>query len=260
MKTVPVWRDTVRLIVAGLIAVGFHFLLWFMFTTRPEGSSGTARAFRGVTMVALDDPMKLETRRFLALMTYRDPTLIAKPNDVHGYSSLFRKPSFIPPEDDVIDPDRTLVPLAESPELKLAPLKSFSNSQESSTWVRPKIPPPPLERSPTAKTGVHPRWLDENGDESRQLFKNVAEVAKLVEKYRPSGRTMIQINWRSGGFLPGVKLIERCGSTDLDALAVKTLLANVSKMSSKRSLGGAGAVTVVWSPATGTRTDSEEKR
>lgn len=169
-----------------------------------------------------------------------NPTLIVKPNNIYGYSSILNPQLPVSLKDTSINLASVLSPtFFFSSQFTISPIHStplpttklFSRLDLSSSY------PSPPQIAPT-KVALLKYPCVKNYYTGKPIHVKFKDgVQSLVKKENPEKPTILDLNIPSkSGFYPIVNIVSSCGSSDLDNAALKSL--TTSKLSNDKSLQG----------------------
>ncbi|MFA6568477.1 MAG: hypothetical protein WCS96_09720 [Victivallales bacterium] len=223
------------LILAVLVTVAAHLALYFIFILPKPSESKIAPDLKKVVFLPLDkmpdSPVMANVIRWLE---YGDPTLISKPSQKHGFSSVYHVSGLRSPEPDLdyrILHGRPKIKTSGFEEVKLDKEPLGRELSKASDYKPAPVPPAPFKihkRNPPE----YPCWRKDDGETLPQLFADVDEIRKKIQTLRPEGKTVLKVTFYSNEFQPRPKVSVSCGNGELDSLAVETLIAKTALLPS----------------------------
>ena len=221
------------LLLAVLITVAAHLILYFLFTLPKSSESKIAPDLKKVVFLPLDKmPDSPAMRNLVRWLEYGDPTLISKPNQKHGFSSIFYVSGFRSPEPDlghVILQDQAKINRFEEIKLDKEPLGR--ELSKVSNYKPAPVPPAPFKIQ-KKNPPEYPCWRKDDGEALPQLFANADEIRKKVQVLQPEGKTVLKVTFYGNEFQSRPKVHLSCGNMELDSIAVAALIAKTALLSS----------------------------
>jgi hypothetical protein len=223
------------LILAVFIAIAAHLLLYFIFVLPKSSELKTAPDLKRIVFLPLDEMPDSPVMKNLVLwLEYGDPTLISKPNPIHGFSSIYRLSGLRAPEPDLANGN-----LQSQPRIRIGGFEEIKPDGKPSGIELSKISdykPAPVPAAPfkimKKNPPEYPLWRKDDGEYLPQIFANIDEIRKKVQTLHPQGSTVLKMTYYSNEFQPRPKIHVSCGSAELDSLAVNTLIAKAALLSS----------------------------
>lgn len=223
------------LILAVLITAAAHLLLYFAFTLPKPSETKTAPDLKKVVFLPLDKmPDSPAMSNLVRWLEYGDPTLISKPNQKHGFSSIYRISGLRAPEPDLgygnMQP-RSKAMISAFEEIRTDKEPVGMELAKISNYKPAPIPPPPFKiqkKSPPE----YPCWRKDDGEYLPQLFANTDEIRKKIQLSHPQGKTVLAVTFYGSEFQPRSKVHLSCGSKDLDSAAIEAVMAKSALLSS----------------------------
>ena len=221
------------LILAVLITAAAHLVLYFFFILPKPSESKIAPDLKKVVFLPLDKmPDSPAMRNLVRWLEYGDPTLISKPNQKHGFSSIFYVSGFRSPEPDlghVILQDQAKINRFEEIKLDKEPLGR--ELSKISNYKPAPVPPTPFKIQ-KKNPPEYPCWRKDYGETLPQLFANADEIRKKVQVLQPEGKTVLKVTFYGNEFQSRPKVHLSCGNMELDSIAVAALIAKTALLSS----------------------------
>jgi hypothetical protein len=222
------------LLLAVLITVAAHLLLYFIFTLPKPSESKIAPDMKKVVFLPLDKmPDSPALTSLIYWLEYGDPTLISKPNQKHGFSSIYYVSGLRPPEPDLgygIIQSQAKIKIDRFEEIKIDKESLGTELSKVSNYKPAPVPTSPFKIQKKAPT-EYPCWRKDEGEALPQLFANVDELRKKIQTLHPQGKTVLKVTFYSNEFQPRPKVSLSCGNKEMDAIAVEALIAKTALLS-----------------------------
>jgi hypothetical protein len=238
------------LILAVIITVVAHLVLYFIFILPKPSESKIAPNLKKVVFLPLDKmPDSPVMKNLIRWLEYGDPTLISKPNQKHGFSSVYYVSGLRAPE-----PDLSYGILRNKPKMKTNGIEGIKLEKEPvvrevtkvSDYIPAPIPQPPFQIQ-KKNPPEYPFWRKDDGKILPQLFSNVDEIRKKIQELHPEGKTVLKVMFYSKEFQPRPKVQVSCGNTELDTIAVDTIIGRTALLSSSdRKTGEPCYIEIEW--------------
>ena len=223
------------LILAVLVTAAAHLVLYFGFTLPKPSELKITPDLKKVVFLPLDrmsdSPGMANVVRWLE---YGDPTLISKPSQKHGFSSVYHLSGLRAPE-----PDLGYGILQSQPKMKMSSFEEIKFEKEplgtelsKVSNYKPAPVPPVLFKIQKKNPPEYPCWRKDDGENLPQLFTNADEVRKKIQTLHPEGKTVLNVTFYSSEFQPRPKVFVSCGNKELDSMAVDALIAKTALLSS----------------------------
>ncbi len=223
------------LLLAVLITVAAHLILYFLFTLPKSSESKIAPDLKKVVFLPLDKmPESPVITNLVRWLEYGDPTLISKPNQKHGFSSVYCVSGLRSPEPDLsygIPQSQTKTRISKFEEIRLDKESLGMELSKVSNYKPAAVPPSPFKIQKKEQP-EYPCWRKDNGETLPQLFANADEIRKKIQTLRPEGKTVLKVNFYSNEFQPRPKIHVSCGNRELDSIAVDALIAKTALLPS----------------------------
>ncbi|MFA6291762.1 MAG: hypothetical protein WC637_08270 [Victivallales bacterium] len=231
-KDVKAGRD---LILAVLITVMAHLALYFIFILQKPSESKVAPDLKKVVFLPLDKmPESPVITNLVRWLEYGDPTLISKPNQKHGFSSIYHVSGLRSPESDL-----SYGILQSQPKIKISGFEKIILDKDPLGAELAKISnykPAPIPQHPykiqKKNPPEYPCWRKDDGETLPQLFSNADEIRKKIQVLRPEGKTVLKVTYYGGEFQPRPRIHVSCGNRELDSMAVNALIAKTDLLPS----------------------------
>ena len=223
------------LILAVLITAAAHLILYFIFTLPKPSESKIAPDLKKVVFLPLDKmPDSPAMKSLSRWLEYGDPTLISKPNQQHGFSSIYYVSGLRAPEPDLgygIIQSHDKIKIDRFEEIKLDKEPLGAELSKVSNYKPAPVPAYPfkMQKKPPME---YPCWRKDDGEELPQLFANVDEVRKKIQTLHPQGKTVLKVTFYTHEFKPRPKVFVSCGNKDMDSIAVEALIARTAVLAS----------------------------
>lgn len=216
------------LILAVLITVAAHLILYFIFTVPKPSETKTAPDLKKVVFLPLDEmPDSPAMTNLFRWLEYGDPTLISKPNQKHGFSSIYRVSGLRAPEPDLGYGNlqiQSKANIRKFEEIKIDKESLGTELSKISNYKPAPIPPPPYKIQ-KKNPAEYPCWRKDDGENLPQLFVNVDDIRKKIQLLHPEGKTVLKVTFYSNEFQPRPKIHSSCGNRELDSAAIDALIA-----------------------------------
>ncbi|GEM_PF-3591323 len=219
-------------IVAAILAVLLHLLFLGIFSSKEVTTSKPASEMKRVFFLPLDamqdSPMK---RNFMRWIDYGDPTLISKPNQNHGFSTIYAASGLRTPEPDIsysVSEETVNPRMMTFEEIKTG--KEPLSSELARYWDYRPASIPVLAVSTAPKKGPisYPLWMDGDGNYLPQFLSKSDDLQKKIDGLANDKKTVLKVTFYGNDFFPRAKIATSCGNQDLDNAAREAFIAKSS--------------------------------
>ncbi len=215
-------------LLAVILAAAIHLVIFSIFSVKEKEGTKSASEMKKVVFLPLDampdSPVK---RNFLYWLDYGDPTLVSKPNQRHGFSSVYAVSGLRTPEPDImfsvseVSGDSKLKSFEEIDVGREDPAQEVARSWD----YRPPSIPPPVNGIRKAAPAEYPVWRDGDGRSLPQFFSKTEDILKKAASLNPAKTTVLKVSFYGKDFFPRAKIAASCGNQELDAAAVEAFIA-----------------------------------
>ncbi|HBC87205.1 MAG TPA: hypothetical protein DCZ94_09645 [Lentisphaeria bacterium] len=218
-------------VLAAILAVAAHLLIFCSFSSKEISGSKPVAELKKVVFLPLDAmPDSLGRRNFMRWIEYGDPTLISKPSQAHGFSTVYAVSGLRTPE-----PDIAYYVSAETANPKMKTFEEIKVEKEplaaelARSWDYRPAAVPPLAVSIQKKAPVeYPLWRDGDGKYLPQFFSKTEDMRKKAGSLPPDKKTVLKVSFYGKDFFPRARIITSCGNQELDAAAREAFIAKSS--------------------------------
>lgn len=243
--------DRLIIILAVFITILFHTVLLLLFSPPVVPDIKIKRITNKIIMLSGSGRNSEVGRSILNWMKYRNPTLISKPSEKFGFERLQAKKHFRKMAEDVSFSEGV-----NDDNLKVSEFKKLPENEKEDgahphrLWnVRAFSPAPNIANVRPLKNKLDfPVWKNSQGDALKQLFPENEKKAVVgeIKKLKPSGETVISIQFCGPELLPRFRIVKSCGFSVLDRKALRALILNSDALF--KSGSKSGNIVIEWGP------------
>ena len=240
--------EAVIYVSAVIVTVLFHVLLLSLFSMYKPPEIQKASERQTISMLALNSSDPLRNKKLIDTLEYGDPTLIAKPNEKYGFSSVNAKKFSLKLLRDQSIPDNYSGSFEES----FSKLGFYQNNEDNNLSVyRPGVyfgsVIPRAGNNVSAFKKEFPFCSDSYGKELKKIIQINDQFKEKIKLLNPKNNTVFLVIFSENDFIPRLKLTDSCGAFELDSLAMRSFMAyydalNLKKFKSARQY----SISIEW--------------
>ncbi len=214
---------------AAILAVLVHLAIFSLFSVDVKENTKANTELKKVVFLPLDampdSPVK---KNFLYWLEYGDPTLISKPSQRHGFSTVYAVSGLRTPEPDIsyLVANGTAGSAMKRSFEEIEIKKEAPGNEIARNWdYRPATVAPPVAGVQKKTPTEYPIWRTGDGKNLPQFFSKTDEILKKAAAAHPEKKTVLKVSFYGRDFFPRVKILASCGNQELDSAAIEAFIA-----------------------------------
>lgn len=212
-----------RYFTAGVLTISLH-MTFLLFTETPTNNADITTNAKHVTLLPLKSKT-LSEKKLLEWMRIMDSTCVIKPDRKNGFSITPGNP---PVKDEKISFKKHLSQIRERAFSPLTVPVEKRDNKIKRFWKYSTAPIRQFSFSTVECTEkTYPLWIRENGTVLPQLFRDIENVRKSLEKQKITlSETVLRAESRGSDLFPRIRIDVSCGNPEFDRLAMRALAIN----------------------------------
>ncbi|OGV49222.1 MAG: hypothetical protein A2017_06050 [Lentisphaerae bacterium GWF2_44_16] len=214
---------------AAIVVIVFHVLLLSLFSTYKPPEIKKVAERQTISMLSLNSDDPLRNKNLIDCLEYGDPTLIAKPNENYGFSSInVKKFSLKLLKDQSVSDDYSGSFEESFNRLGLYEDSDLSAVSHPGIYLGDRISS--TGKSAPAFKKEYPFCFDSYGKEIKEIIQINDQVRDKIKLLNPKNNTVFIVIFSDNDFIPRLKLTDSCGAFELDSLAMRSFMAYYDAM------------------------------